>query len=189
MNFKHIYERTKLMLINPAKGWQEVMDEYYTEKEIFRNYLIPITVIASIAVLASGFIDYKPFTAIGFGITNLVSGIAGTWLAYLVTREFLSGKYEDAANAAFKLTVYSAGIYIFFQGLGTAFGNGFLGQIFSLASIAFVYTLYKGINELSGFPAGQKTNAIIIAGLSIAFIPLIIKHLLMIVLGISVIII
>lgn len=185
VNLKYIYERTSRLLMKPEKEWNVVADEYYTLKEVFQNYIIPLSVISSLFILLLGFLQYTILQAFGHAIINLLSTTVGIWLSFLITREYLTNKFRDAENIAQNLVVYSSGIFIVFHSVGTAFGNGFFSQLFILFSLIFIRTLYIGINQTAEMQANQKTNILVISALSIICIPVILKHILMIIFGIS----
>lgn len=185
VNYKNIYERTKQMVLKPQMMWPEVLEEDWTIKEISRNYLLPIVIITSVFVLLFSFINYTVWQAIGLAFINLISALTGTWLAYLITREYLCGKLNYPDNQALNLTVYSSAVFILFHGLGSALGNIFIGQLFTLLSFIFIRTLYAGIGMLPHVSNGQKTNILVIVSLAIICIPIIISQILMIVFRIS----
>lgn len=185
MNFRNIYERTRRMLTKPETEWGIITDEYCCLKDVFRNFLLPVTVISSLSILLFGFFHYTVMQTIGYGIINLLASVIGIWLSYLITREYLSNKLSDADNIALNLTVYSGVIFIVFHSLGVALGNYFLGQLFTLLSFIFIRTLYIGIRQISALQGNQQTNLLVITALSIICIPVIIAQVLMIVFGIS----
>lgn len=173
------------MLVNPETEWDNVADEYPSLKETFRNYLFPVTVLSSLTIFLFGFFHYSVMQTIGYGLINLISSTVGIWLAYLLTKEYLSNKLRDADNTALLLTVYPGAIFIVFHSLGIAMGNYFLGQLFTLLSFIFIRTLYIGIRRISDIPNNQQTNLLVIAALAIICIPVIISQVLMIAFGIS----
>lgn len=185
INFKYIYERTRRMLMQPEKEWDIIADEYGGLKDIFKNYLIPLAIVSSLSIFLFGFFHYSVGQTIGHGLINLLASVAGIWLAYLITREFLSNKLRDADNTAANLTVYSGAVFVVFHSLGIAFGNGILGQLFTLSSFIFIRTLYTGIRRIDKLPNGQQTNLLVITALSIICIPVIIAQVLTIIFGIS----
>lgn len=185
INIKHIYQRTKALLMHPEEIWPHALDERRSEKEIYRNYLLPIALVTSVLVLLLSLVHYNWLQACGLAIINLLSVTGGSWIAYLITREYLCRKLYYGNNQALNLTIYSAAIFIIFHSIGAALGNIFLGQLFVLFSFIFIRTLYKGLGILPGLLPVQKTNILIITSLSIVCIPVIITQILMIVFGIS----
>lgn len=185
IDFKYIYERTRRLLTHPEAEWKIIADEYEDLREVLKNYLIPLATISSLSIFLFGFFHYSTAQTIGYGLINLVASVAGIWLSYLITREFLSNKLRDAGNTAQNLTVYSGAVFIVFHSLGIAFGNQFLGQLFTLLSFIFIRTLYTGIRQVSELQNGQQTNLLVITALSIICIPVIIAQVLTIVFGIS----
>lgn len=186
ININYIYERTRRMVFNPEPEWKIIGDEYNTPKEIFTHYLFPVSVASSLSIFLFGFFHYSVPQTIGFGLINLVASMVGIWAAYLLIREFLSNKIQDADNIALNLSVYSGAVFVFFHGLGIACGKYFMGQLFTLVSFIFIRTLYLGIRQTGQLQGGQQTNLLIIGALAIACLPVIITQLLMIIFGISV---
>lgn len=182
---QNIYERTRLMLMKPETGWPRVLESDFTAKEIFRNYLLPVSVVTAVLVLLLSLLTYTALQSVGLAFINLLSSLSGTWFAYLITREYLCGKLNYHDNQALNLTVYSAAIFIIFHGIGAALGNIFIGQLFTLFSFIFIRTLYTGIGVLPRISNGQKTNILVIASLAIICLPIIISQILMIVFRIS----
>ncbi len=185
INFKYIYERTLQLLLKPESEWPHALEENNTEKEIFRNYLIPIALLTSVMVLLLSLLNYNFLQSGGLAIINLLSATLGCWFSYLITREYMCGKLSYENNQALNLTVYSAAIFIIFHSIGTALGSAFLGQLFTLFSFIFIRTLYKGLSTLPRLQTGQRTNILIIMSLSIICLPVIISQILTIVFGIS----
>ena len=134
MNSQKIYERTKLMLLRPNSIWPWILKENLPVKDIFRNYLLPVSLVVSLLVLLLSLFKYSILHSVG---------------------------------------------------IGTALGNIFIGQLFTLLSFIFIRTLYSGIERLPEIPANQKTNILIITSLTIICIPIIISQLLMILFNIS----
>lgn len=180
INLRYLYERTKELVISPDRTWPVINDEYTGVKEIFQTYLIPLSVIISVIVLLFGFLQYTVWQTICYAGINFISAVGGTWLSFLICREYLNNKVDESENTALSLTVYSSAVFIVFHSLATAFGNGFFGQLMSLCSLLFIRTLYIGINKNNNLQAAYKKNLLIISILSIICIPMIIKKLLMI---------
>ena len=180
INFKYLYRRTEQLLMVPETVWPEALNETNSGKELYRNYLIPITMVISIMVLLINLINYNFWQATGLTIINLIAMLIGNWFAYLITREYLCRKLSFDTNLALNLTVYSGVIFIIFHSIGNALGNIFLGQLFTLLSFTFIRTLYKGLGQIPRLHPGQKTNILVISSLAIICIPVIINQLLMI---------
>lgn len=185
VNFKSIYRRTKELLLKPESIWPTVLEEEYSPRDVYRNYLIPVAILSSLCVLLISIVPYNFFQASGLAIINFISGTLGIWFSYLITREYLCGKLNYEDHFALNLTIYSGAIFIFFHSLGTALGNGFLGQLLTLLSFIFIRTLYIGLGQLSQLQSQHKTNILIITSLTIICLPVIISQLLKIIFGIS----
>lgn len=185
INLKYIYGRTRRMLMRPEAEWDKVTDKNTGLKETFRNYLVPVIVLSTLTIFLFGFFHYSVMQTIGYGLINLISSGVGIWLAYLLTKEYLSNKLRDAGNTALLLTVYPGAIFIVFHSLGIAMGNYFLGQLFTLLSFIFIRTLFIGIRRISNLANNQQTNLLVIVALAVICIPVIISQVLMIAFGIS----
>ena len=185
VTLRHIYERTRYLLTKPNVEWSLIMDEHHEPKGLLKSYLLPIAVISSLPIFLFGFFHYSMMQTVGYGLINLPASLIGIWVAYLITREFLSNKLPNADNTALSLIVYSGTIFVVFHSLGIALGNGFFGQLCTLVSFIFIRTLYIGIRQIKELPNGQQTNLLVIAALSIICIPVIIAQILTIIFGIS----
>ena len=140
INFKYLYRRTEQLLMVPETVWPEALNETNSGKELYRNYLIPITMVISIMVLLINLINYNFWQATGLTIINLIAMLIGNWFAYLITREYLCRKLSFDTNLALNLTVYSGVIFIIFHSIGNALGNIFLGQLFTLLTGDYLYS-------------------------------------------------
>lgn len=153
---QNIYERTRLMLMKPETGWPRLLESDFTAKEIFRNYLLPVSVVTAVLVLLLSLLTYTALQSVGLAFINLLSSLAGTWFAYLITREYLCGKLNYHDNQALNLTVYSAAIFIIFHGIGAALGNIFIGQLFTLFSFILSGRCIPASVSCPGFQTGKK---------------------------------
>ena len=72
INFKYLYRRTEQLLMVPETVWPEALNETNSGKELYRNYLIPITMVISIMVLLINLINYNFWQATGLTIINLI---------------------------------------------------------------------------------------------------------------------
>ena len=137
INFKYLYRRTEQLLMVPETVWPEALNETNSGKELYRNYLIPITMVISIMVLLINLINYNFWQATGLTIINLIAMLIGNWFAYLITREYLCRKLSFDTNLALNLTVYSGVIFIIFHSIGNALGNIFSRPTFYVAQFYF----------------------------------------------------
>lgn len=174
------YERTKRLILEPKREWAGIEGENDTATGLFRTYLIPLAALASVVVLLLGFLHYNVLHTLLYTLINFISATAGTYLAFVITREYLTNKIPEAENTALHLTVYSTAVFILFHSLSVALVNGFLSQLTGLISLIFLRTLHAGISGTPRLEPGQKTNILIIMALSIICIPVIFKRLLMI---------
>lgn len=132
-----------------------------------------------------GLIGHTAWHAAGMAAIHFAASVAGTYSAYRLVQEYMRGKMEEGREMALPLTVYSAEVYIAFRSFGVALGNVFVGQLFMLASLFFIHTLYVGIQMMKDVPAHQRTNLLVIASLSIISLPMIIHQMLAMLFGMS----
>lgn len=185
IRYKAIYKRILGMLLYPQKIWPIAWKEHAGIQKIMRAYFLPISFGSAILTLLIGLLSFSLLQTIGIAIITFASSVAGTWLAYLLLREYLHGKLNYNITNTAALTSYSASIFIIFHNIGVAFGNIFIGQLFIIASFIFIRTLQSGINSMPDIDSKQKTNILIIATLSIICFPIIIEQILTIILGLS----
>lgn len=185
MKYQKIYTRTREMLIRPAGAWQTAISERTDMQKLLYAYFLPLSIFCSLIVLLINLFTGSLLQALGTAVINLASSLVGSWIAYLLIREYLCKKLNGYSHQALSLTAYSAAIFILFHSLGVAFGNLFISQLFILASFIFIRTLYAGINLLDNISSTQKTNLLIISSLSIVCFPIIVTQLLNILFRIS----
>lgn len=185
IQYKTIYKRTRDLIIAPSESWRSILKEQTSQQQLINNYLLPLTIACSLLVFPISLFNYSVLQSIGLSFINLLASVIGTWIAYLLVKEYLCNKLDFRPAQALKLTIYSAAVFILFHSIGAALGNLFIGQLFTLASFIFIRTLYIGINTLPDIPANQKTNTIIIATLAIICCPIIVAQILMIMFRIS----
>ena len=80
INFKYLYRRTEQLLMVPETVWPEALNETNSGKELYRNYLIPITMVISIMVLLINLINYNFWQATGLTIINMISDYTGIFV-------------------------------------------------------------------------------------------------------------
>ncbi len=185
IHYKNIHKRTWEIMFFPSKCWNKVRNEHTDPKKVTYEYFIPVIAICSILFFLINLLNNNLSQSLGLAIINLVSSLAGAWLAHLLIREYLCCKLNCPQVSAFNLTLYSATVFLLLHSLGIAFGNWFIGQLLTFCSFIFIRTLYLGINTLLHIPANQKTNILIIASLAIICFPIITTKLLMIIFRIS----
>lgn len=174
------YERTRQLLLRPKQEWSMIENESDRISGLFCNYLIPLAILTSVIVLLFSLLHYNIFYALLYTLINFISITGGTYLVFLITREFLTNKIQDVENTALHLSVYSTAIFALFHSLSVALVSGFWCQLLGLVSLIFLRTLHAGISGISKLETGQKTNMLIVMALSIICIPVICKRLLMI---------
>ena len=179
-DLKKYYARTRQLILNPKREWSLIDNEHDSPLQLFSNYLIPLAIMASIVVLLLGFLHYNGLHTLLYTLINFISITLGTYLTFIITREYLTGKLPDAEGTALHLSVYSAAVFTLFHSLSVALVSGFWSQLLGLISLIFLRTLHAGISGITKLETSQKTSMLIIMALSIICIPVICKRLLMI---------
>lgn len=113
-------------------------------------------------------------------IILFMASVVGSYIAYRVTREYLSNKVAEANRMALRLAVYSSAVFIPFHCLSSGFSEGFISQLMAICSLLCLRTLHVGLNQLTALDVQYRKSAIVIIGLLVIVSPIIIQQLLMI---------
>ena len=109
-----------------------------------------------------------------------MASVVGSYIAYRVSREYLSNKVAAANRMALRLAVYSSAVFIPFHCLSSGFSEGFISQLMAMCSLLCLRTLHVGLNQLTALDVQYRKSAIVIIGLLVIVSPIIIQQLLMI---------
>ena len=178
-NFKGIYARTREMLFHPDTEWQAVKREDIAGAEVFRGYLVPLTLTSSACTLVLQLLHTPPLYALLTAAITFATSVGGAYLTYRITREDLTDKIAEANNVALRLSVDCSAIFIVFHCLSEGMPDGFFSQLLGLLSLLCLRTLYIGINQMSRLNVQLRKSTLIIAGLLLVVSPMIIQRLLM----------
>ena len=176
LDIKGIFTRPRKLLLHPETEWQVIGREDIEGIELFKNFLVPLSVLSSICAILST----SPLYAIGTGIILFIASVVGSYIAYRVSREYLSNKVTKANWMALRLAVYSSAVFIPFHCLSSGFSEGFISQLMAICSLLCLRTLYVGLNQLTALDVQYRKSAIVIIGLLVIVSPIIIQQLLMI---------
>ena len=110
MNFTHLFERIKGILLKPADEWPKVASESQSNKQIILYYVLPLAAIAAIislfAVWSNTYLGFG--LALRFAVLKLVMPILSVVLTAVIVNE-LADTFDSSKNLnnAFKLVAYS----------------------------------------------------------------------------------
>ena len=177
----NIFARTRRMLFQPEAEWQAVRQENIDGTELFRDYLVPLSAVASACTLLLQLRVTSPFYAVCIGLIVFISAVAGAYITYRVAREYLSNKVSEANRMALTLAVYSSAIFIPFHCLACGMSEGFISQLMAVFSLLCLRTLHVGLNQSTALDVQYRKSALVIIGLLVIVAPVIVQQLLMIV--------
>ena len=179
LDIKGIFTRPRKLLLHPETEWQVIGRENIEGIELFKNFLVPLSVLSSACAILLRLLSTSPLYAIGTGIILFMASVVGSYIAYRVSREYLSNKVAAANRMALRLAVYSSAVFIPFHCLSSGFSEGFISQLMAICSLLCLRTLY-GLNQLTALDVQYRKSAIVIIGLLVIVSPIIIQQLLMI---------
>ena len=156
LDIKGIFTRPRKLLLHPETEWQVIGRENIEGIELFKNFLVPLSVLSSVCAILLRLLSTSPLYAIGIGIILFMASVVGSYIAYRVTREYLINKVAEANRMALHLAVYSSAVFIPF------------------------HCLSCGLNQLTALDVQYRKSAIVIIGLLVIVSPIIIQQLLMI---------
>ena len=175
-----IFTRPRKLLLHPEMEWQVIGRENIEGIELFKNFLVPLSMLSSVCAILLRLLSTSPLYAIGTGIILFMASVVGSYIAYRVTREYLSNKVAEANRMALRLAVYSSAVFIPFHCLSSGFSEGFISQLMAICSLLCLRTLHVGLNQLTALDVQYRKSAIVIIGLLVIVSPIIIQQLLMI---------
>ena len=79
-NFKGIYARTREMLFHPDTEWQAVKREDIAGAEVFRGYLVPLTLVGSACTLVLQLLHTPPLYALLTAVITFAASVGGAYL-------------------------------------------------------------------------------------------------------------
>ena len=132
LDIKGIFTRPRKLLLHPETEWQVIGRENIEGIELFKNFLVPLSVLSSACAILLRLLSTSPLYAIGTGIILFMASVVGSYIAYRVSREYLSNKVAAANRMALRLAVYSSAVFIPFHCLSSGFSEGFISQLMAI---------------------------------------------------------
>jgi hypothetical protein len=169
INIDHLFNRIKLVIINPKNAWDEIKNESSTTKDLVLNYMLPLVLIPTIASFIGygliGSSSYFGTNSISWGLNQALLAFIGAFLgvfisAWCIHKLAPSFGTQVSLNKSLKLVVYAytpswlAGIFYLVPALSIL---GLVAGIYSL------YILYIGFKPITNVPEEKKTNYFIIS--------------------------
>ena len=103
LDIKGIFTRPRKLLLHPETEWQVIGRENIEGIELFKNFLVPLSMLSSVCAILLRLLSTSPLYAIGTGIILFMASIVGSYIAYRVSREYLSNKVAAANRMALRL--------------------------------------------------------------------------------------
>lgn len=100
LDIKGIFTRPRKLLLHPETEWQVIGRENIEGIELFKNFLVPLSMLSSVCAILLRLLSTSPLYAIGTGIILFMASVVGSYIAYRVTREYLSNKVAEANRMA-----------------------------------------------------------------------------------------
>lgn len=186
-DINHIINRIKKLLLTPEPEWQKIRQEKIAGSRLFCFFIIYPSAIVSICTFLLRLLYGSIGVAVSWGIINFIASVAGSYICFRLTREYLSNKIQDADTISLKLSIYSSVIFIVFHSFSIGFADNFAGDLTAILSLLSLRTLYTGLNTISLLNDRYRKSAVIIIGLLVICTPIIITRLLTIIFRIPVI--
>ena len=102
LDIKGIFTRPRKLLLHPETEWQVIGREDIEGIELFKNFLVPLSVLSSVCAILLRLLSTSPLYAIGTGIILFIASVVGSYIAYRVSREYLSNKVAAANRMALR---------------------------------------------------------------------------------------
>ena len=103
LDIKGIFTRPRKLLLHPETEWQVIGRENIEGIELFKNFLVPLSVLSSACAILLRLLSTSPLYAIGTGIILFMASVVGSYIAYRVSREYLSNKWLQPTGWPFAL--------------------------------------------------------------------------------------
>ena len=169
INIDHLFNRIKLVIINPKSAWEEIKSEPRPTKDLVLNYMLPLVLIPTIAsFIGYGLISSNTYfrsSSISWGLNQAILAFIGAFLGVLISAWCIhklapSFGTQTSIGKATSLVVYAytptwlAGIFYLVPTLSIL---GLVAAIYSL------YLLYLGFKPITNVPEEKKTNFFVIS--------------------------
>ena len=82
LDIKGIFTRPRKLLLHPEMEWQVIGRENIEGIELFKNFLVPLSVLSSVCAILLRLLSTSPLYAIGTGIILFMASVVGSYIAY-----------------------------------------------------------------------------------------------------------
>lgn len=173
INIDYLFNRIKLVTLNPKSAWEEIKNEPRATKDLILNYMLPLVLIPTIAsFIGYGLIGSNTYfrsSSINWGLNQAILAFIGAFLgvfisAWCIHKLAPSFNTQTSIGKATSLVVYAytpswlAGVFYLIPSLSIL---GLVAGIYSL------YILYLGFKSITNVPEEKKTNFFVISLISI----------------------
>jgi hypothetical protein len=164
-----IYKRTINLLISPKTEWEVIKAENKTQKQVLRDYAIPMIIFLAIcSVIGNSIYGSRMLLSIPYiifnGIAMVIIGYAGVYISGLIVNETTpSFNTKKDINLTFNIIVYSLSAYTVFMAIAFILPSPFF-QI-RLFGIYSLYLFWIGCGTLSGTPLDNKVGFVFVSNL------------------------
>lgn len=172
MNFNHLFNRAKNLIVNPQMEWVRIESEHITRKQAMNTYVIPFVILIAIcSFIGDSLLSFQQYSLGVIIIKILVKSlllIGEIYLSFLIINE-LTTSFGIPRNpdATFKLITYSFTSFFIVSCLVGLFPDMGLIEILAFHS---VYLFWLGTTPVlktseSGKPGFVFVSFLIIVGI------------------------
>jgi len=176
----NLVDRAKNILITPKTEWEVIKNESSTVQEIITGYVLPLSLIPTIAIILGwgivGVIVTSFTYGIALGLVVFINAIIGVIVSALIIDALAPsfGSQKDLVKStqlvAFSMTPgWIAGILNILP---------VIGWVGSLASLYGLYLLYLGLTPMKGTPEDKKIGYLIVSILVIVLLYFVVSAIL-----------
>lgn len=156
MDFQYIIDRSKGIILEPKKEWEQIKGEQRSEWDLILFYALPLVALSVITGLIGTW-------SVRWAIYQLIMPIVSIVIASYVVNE-LAEKFNSAKNLnnAFKLVVYASTPSL----LAAIIAN--LSLLLSWVGLFGLYSIYLfwiGISEMMETPDDKRLTYVLISAL------------------------
>jgi len=177
-----IIEKVKTVLFNPKNGWKEFDNENVTHKQVFLNYLLPLSLIAVVFIFLGkgligsrfsvwgyighyGGIKYQILTGLNYSILWFLAINGGAYLAAVLIDAVFAGVFgvEKNFNKTFATVAYCFTPICL---LTIVFAIPFMGWLYYMGSLyAVLLMFFAQQHKLANveIPNGKKIGYTIVS--------------------------
>lgn len=166
MDLNKLISRTKGMIINPVKEWDNIIAENNDKNTIIKEFALPLIILVAIATLIGGLSSPRLFApSVSYSVANaiisLIVSLGAIYIAsYVINELSVSFGAEKNLENAFKLVIYSSTpAYLASIVANLHWTLGFV-NIFALYSI---YLFWLGASQVIKISEEKKIGYVIVS--------------------------